>query len=121
MSNTRKPRRPAAFDFDKIRAKKTRVTGDLPPVKIGGKSYTLKPSMPLAVTDYFAENSKPSEDGGAKVMIEDMKMLLAKLFGEDQWNEIREVIDITEVPDLFSHVFRLYNESVGESSASGAS
>lgn len=118
---TKARRKPAAIDFDKIRSERTKIVRDLPPVKIGGKSYDLAPTLPLSVTDHFAENSSEDKEGNVRVLLSDMQFILGELFGEDQWHEIRRHIDIADVPDLFTTVFDLYGESVGEASNSGES
>ena len=122
MSNARRPRATTKVtDFDAVRKKRDRVLGEIPPVKIGGKNYKLCPTLPLAVTDYFAENSSKDKEGNTTVLLGDMQAILAKLFGADQWAEIREVIDIADVPTLFDVVFKSYGEATGESSNSGQS
>lgn len=121
MSNTRKPRKPNTLDFDALRKKKQGVVGQVPPVKIGGTTYTLRATLPLSVTEKFAEGAKVDENGDTKVLLADMQMILRELFGDDQWAEISRHIDITDVPDLFNMVFDAYGESVGESSPSGQS
>ena len=110
-----------AIDFDAVRAKKRRVLREIPPVRIGGKSYKLNPTLPLAVTEFFVENTKADKDQNVVGRLGDMQRLLALLFGEDQWTEICKVIDITDVPALFNTVFDAYGESVGESEPSGQS
>lgn len=109
-----------AIDFDAVRAKRRRVLRDIPPVKIGGKDYTLAPTLPLAVTEFFAEDSR-AEGGNVVARLGQMQHLLSLLFGEDQWAEICKVIDITEVAPLFNTVFDAYGEAVGESGPSGQS
>lgn len=110
-----------AIDFDAVRAKRRRVLKDIPPVKIGGKSYRLSPTLPLAVTEFFAESTTADADGNVAARLADMQHLLSLLFGEDQWAEIIRVIDITEVAPLFDAVFSAYGEAVGESEGSGQS
>ena len=125
MSNRQKPRnrkqRPTPVNFDAIRAKRQRVLKEVPPITIGGKNYAIAPTIPLAVTDYFAENAERKEDGNVAVLVADMQKLLKIIFGADQWAEISELIDIADVPPLFQTVFDTYQESVGESSNSGQS
>lgn len=118
---TKQARKPKAIDFDAIKSKKAVTLGAIPPVKIGGKTFDLRPSLPLSVTDHFAEKSHEDKEGNLTVLLGDMQFILGELFGEQQWAEIRRLIDISDVPDLFTTVFDLYGESVGESSDSGES
>lgn len=134
MSNRKKPKkkqqrpesRPAVVDFDALLAKRHTTKRQLPPIKIGGELFTLPPTLPLSVTDTFAEHARIEESGtkgetNTIVLIDDMKKLLAEMFGEEQWAKIRRHIDMTDVPVLFARVFETYGESVGESSGSGQS
>lgn len=119
---TKAARRSAeVIDFDAIRKKRGPILKELPKVKIGGKQFTLAPTLPLSVTEEFADGSKVDENGDTRVLLADMQRILAELFGEKQWTEIKRHIDITDLPELFTVVFDKYGESVGESSPSGQS
>ncbi len=112
---------PEAIDFDTIRAQKRRVLGEIRPIRIGGKDYTLAPTLPLAVTEFFAEGTAADDNKNVTAKLADMQGVLALLFGEEAWAEITKIIDITEVAPLFNTVFAAYGESVGESEPSGQS
>src|SRR5690349_5433415 len=124
MSNARKPRT-QPVDFDKLSAERGRVLGTLKPIKIGGKNYKLPPKISLAVSEMVeagsAESEPTDEPGKISVKLGRMVEVLRELFGEDQWAEIRLVIDYPDVPLLFNTVFSIYGESVGEASPSGES
>lgn len=125
MSNTRRAkstRKPKVepIDFDKIRTERGLTLGQIPPIRIGGQTFTLPPSLPLSVTDMVAE-ANDGETTDVTVTLDAMKAILAELFGEDQWAQIRRHIDIADVPMLFTTVFDRYGESVGEASNSGES
>lgn len=112
------------IDFDALKPKKRAVLKKIPPVKIAGKEYRLRETFPLAVTEYFAEHAKREEQGGEKnivVLLDDMQQILRALFGDAQWAEIVQHIDITDVAPLFDAVFKAYGESPGEPGNSGQS
>lgn len=112
------------IDFDALKPRKRRAMKTIPPVKIGGKEYRLRETFPLAVTEYFAEHAKREHDGEEQnivVLLDDMQQILRALFGERQWAEISQRIDITEVAPLFNAVFDAYGESPGEPGNSGQS